>query len=437
MIGSSSVYKDDRSQYDLPIILLYITFCVIGILTIYSSTYSESSNWLNIKQEHSKQLLFFGISIFIGTIILFTQSSLFYHLAYGIFGAVILLTAGTFVFGASIHGAQAWYKIGSIQLQPAEFAKLGAALGLARYLGTYGVQLKTLKSYAFAFIFLVIPMGIVLAQNDTGSALVFFSLFLVLYRFGLPGSILGFGASLVVLFSVLMLLSKHETILSIEPRWFIIIIVTLIFVVIGYYVYQKAKNYLKYVIFLLIFYIGFILVAQFAFDQLKGYQKRRIQLIYGLIEDNRGTGYNLNQSKIAIGSGMLTGKGYLEGTQSKQNYVPEPSTDFIFCTLAEETGFLGSMIFVGLYIFFMYRLVIMAERQNSKFARAYGYGVFSIFLFHFFINVGMTMGMVPTIGIPLPFISYGGSSLLAFTILLFIFIKLDANRGNEVSIDLR
>jgi rod shape determining protein RodA len=179
------------------------------------------------------------------------------------------------------------------------------------------------------------------------------------------------------------------------------------------------------------------MVANFAFNSLKGYQKRRIQLIYGLIEDRRGTGYNLFQSKVAIGSGQLTGKGYLGGTQTKLNFVPEPSTDFIFCTLAEETGFIGSSLFVLLYLYFLYRLAIMAERQNSRFARAYGYGVFSILLFHFIINVGMTMGMVPTIGIPLPFISYGGSSLLAFTILLFIFIKLDANRGNEVSVDLR
>jgi rod shape determining protein RodA len=436
MRGASTVYKDDRSQYDLPMIIMYFVLATIGILTIYSSTYSDTSSWFNLKQEHSKQLLFFGISIFIGVVILFTQTSLFYYLAYGLFAAVILLTAGTFIFGSSINGAQAWYKIGSIQLQPAEFAKLGAALGLARYLGTYGVQLNSLKSYAIAFVFLIVPMGIVLAQNDTGSALVFFSLFLVLYRFGLPGWILGFGASLVVLFSILMLLSKHETIFSLEPRWFIIGLLFVVFSIVGYFVYQRAKKSLKYVIFLLVFYIGFVLMAQFAFDQLKGYQKRRIQLIYGLIEDNRGTGYNLNQSKIAIGSGLLTGKGFLEGTQSKQNYVPEPSTDFIFCTLAEESGFLGSMLFVALYVFFMYRLVVMAERQNTKFARAYGYGVFSIFLFHFFINVGMTMGMVPTIGIPLPFISYGGSSLLAFTILLFVFIKLDANRGNEVSIDL-
>ena len=433
---NASFYKSDRSQYDLPVIFLYIFFCLAGILTIYSSTYSEASNWLSLKQEHTKQLLFFGISLFVGTIILFTQPKLFFYLAYGIFVAVILLTAGTFVFGSSIHGAQAWYKIGSIQLQPAEFAKIGAAIGLARYLGTYGVQLNSWKSYGLAFVFLLVPMGIVLAQNDTGSALVFFSLFLVLYRFGLPGWILGFGASLVVLFSALMLLSKHETILFLEPRWFIILILGVIFSVIIGLLFRRNRSSIKYFVLLLLFYVGFVLVAQYAFDQLKGYQKRRIQLVYGLIEDNRGTGYNLNQSKIAIGSGQFSGKGFLEGTQSKQNYVPEPSTDFIFCTLAEEGGFIGSVLFVALYIYFMYRLVIMAERQNTKFTRAYGYGVFSIFLFHFFINVGMTMGMVPTIGMPLPFISYGGSSLLAFTILLFVFIKLDANRGNEVSIDL-
>ncbi len=372
-----------------------------------------------------------------GIIILYTESTLFFHLGYVIFGLVIALTAGTFLFGATVNGAQAWYKIGGIQLQPAEFAKIGAVLGLSKYLGSYGVRLDSLRNYGIAFLFLFIPMGIVLAQNDTGSALVFLSLILVLYRFGLPGWLLGIGVSYIVLFSVLMLISKNEALLGLRPEYFLIAVITLIFIVLGALLARNNRKLITVLSILYISYVGFVMVANFAFNSLKGYQKRRIQLIYGLIEDRRGTGYNLFQSKVAIGSGQLTGKGYLGGTQTKLNFVPEPSTDFIFCTLAEETGFIGSSLFVLLYLYFLYRLAIMAERQNSRFARAYGYGVFSILLFHFIINVGMTMGMVPTIGIPLPFISYGGSSLLAFTILLFIFIKLDANRGNEVSVDLR
>jgi len=432
-----SYHNQDRSQYDIGTILIYIVLCLVGIFTIYSSVFSENAAWFDFSKPYTKQLIFLGLSLFIGIVILYTESNLFFHLGYVIFGLVLALTAGTFLFGATVNGAQAWYKIGSIQLQPAEFAKIGAVLGLSKFLGTYGVRLESMRNYTIAFLFLFIPMGIVLAQNDTGSALVFLSLILVLYRFGLPGWILGIGVSYIILFSALMILSKHETIIGLSPQLFLILFLTLIFGGAVTLIAKKSRKLLVLLSILYISYIGFIFVANFAFDSLKGYQKRRIQLIYGLIEDRRGTGYNLFQSKVAIGSGQLTGKGYLQGTQTKLNFVPEPSTDFIFCTLAEETGFLGSALFVLLYLYFLYRLAIMAERQNSKFARAYGYGVFSILLFHFIINVGMTMGMVPTIGIPLPFISYGGSSLLAFTILLFIFIKLDANRGNEVSVDLR
>lgn len=432
-----SYHNQDRSQYDIGTILIYLILCAIGVLTIYSSVFSENAAWFDFSKPYTKQLIFMGISLFIGIIILYTESNLFFHLGYVIFGLVIALTAGTFVFGATVNGAQAWYKIGSIQLQPAEFAKIGAVLGLAKFLGSYGVKLDSLRNYGIAFLFLFIPMGIVLAQNDTGSALVFLSLILVLYRFGLPGWLLGIGVSYIVLFSVLMIISKHEVILGLKSQYFLIAILTLIFGVVITLFARSNRKLITVLSILYISYIGFVMVANFAFNSLKGYQKRRIQLIYGLIEDRRGTGYNLFQSKVAIGSGQLTGKGYLAGTQTKLNFVPEPSTDFIFCTLAEETGFIGSSLFVLLYLYFLYRLAIMAERQNSRFARAYGYGVFSILLFHFIINVGMTMGMVPTIGIPLPFISYGGSSLLAFTILLFIFIKLDANRGNEVSVDLR
>jgi len=432
-----SYHNQDRSQYDIGTILIYLILCIVGILTIYSSVFSENAAWFDFKMPYTKQLIFLGISVFMGIIILYTESNLFFHLGYVIFGLVIALTAGTFLFGATVNGAQAWYKIGGIQLQPAEFAKIGAVLGLSKYLGSYGVRLDSLRNYGIAFLFLFIPMGIVLAQNDTGSALVFLSLILVLYRFGLPSWLLGIGVSYIVLFSVLMLISKNEALLGLRPEYFLIAVITLIFIVLGALLARNNRKLITVLSILYISYVGFVMVANFAFNSLKGYQKRRIQLIYGLIEDRRGTGYNLFQSKVAIGSGQLTGKGYLGGTQTKLNFVPEPSTDFIFCTLAEETGFIGSSLFVLLYLYFLYRLAIMAERQNSRFARAYGYGVFSILLFHFIINVGMTMGMVPTIGIPLPFISYGGSSLLAFTILLFIFIKLDANRGNEVSVDLR
>lgn len=431
-----SYNNTDRSQYDIGTLFIYLLLCLVGVFTIYSSVFNEGLALMDISQPYTKQLIFFGISLFIGVVILYTETNVFFHIGYVVFGIVLLLTLGTFVFGAKVNGAQAWYKIGSIQLQPAELAKLGAVLGLSKFLGTYGIRLDNLINYAIASIFLLVPMGIVLAQNDTGSALVFLSLVLVLYRFGLPGWILGIGVSYIVVFSILMLTKPIDNIWGLQPKFFIAIVLFLIF---GFIIYllRRNKGLLLPLVLLFFSYLVFIFGADYAYNQLKDYQKKRIELIFGLIEDRQGTGYNLFQSKVAIGSGQMTGKGFLEGTQTKLNFVPEPSTDFIFCTLAEETGFLGSAAFVLLYLYFLYRIALMAERQNSRFARAYGYGVFSILLFHFIINIGMTMGMVPTIGIPLPFISYGGSSLLAFTMLLFIFIKLDANRGNEVSIDLR
>jgi len=435
MTSGSYNIANDRAQYDWLTILLYLLFCTIGIFTIYSSVYEQGAEWFDFSMPYAKQLVFFGVSLLVGLVIIYTETNVFFHLAYVVFGLVLLLTLGTFFFGANVNGAQAWYKIGSIQLQPAEFAKLGAVLGLAKYLGTYGVRLDTWKSYLFASIFLILPMALVLAQNDTGSALVFLSLIFVFYRFGLPGVFLGIGFSFIIVFIALMTTSQMDTWMFLPPKVTIVLIILILLLAIGYLM-RLRKNGWVIMTVLYIAYLGFTFGVDAAYDQLKGYQKRRIELIFGLIEDRRGTGYNLWQSKVAIGSGQITGKGFLNGTQTKLKFVPERSTDYIFCTYAEETGFLGSALFIILYIYFLYRIVIMAERQRTRFARAYGYGVFSIFLFHFLINIGMTMGIVPTIGIPLPFISYGGSSLLAFTILLFIFIKLDGNRGNEVSVDL-
>ncbi len=427
--------NSDRTSIDWSIILVYLLLCIIGIFSIYSSVFEPEAQWFNFEMPYAKQLIFFGISVFIATVIIYTESTLFFHIGYIAFVLLILLTLGTFFFGAKVHGAQAWYKIGSFQMQPAEFAKLGTVLALSKFLGTYGVRLDSLKNYAITFLFILIPVGIVLAQNDTGSALVFLSLIFVLYRFGLPSIFLTIGFSFVLIFIFLMLTSRTEQILLLSPKILLTLIIFIILGIIGYYIRFNKKGIILISILFTIYTI-FIFGVDLAYNQLKEYQKKRIELIFGLIEDKKDVGYNLWQSKVAIGSGQMVGKGFLNGTQTKLKFVPERSTDYIFCTYAEETGFLGSFAFILLYTFFLYKLVIMSERQNTRFARAYGYGVFSIFLFHFFINIGMTIGIVPTIGIPLPFISYGGSSLLAFTILLFIFIKLDGNRSNEVSVDI-
>ena len=402
---------------------LYVVFVLSGLLCIYASVFKETNpNIYDMDMNYGKQLLWIVISAFIALLILLVDEKLFYAFAYGFYGITIILLLATFFIGVEIKGSSSWIRIGGFQIQQAEFAKFGTALALAKFLSGYNISFKDLKVKLICYAIIALPMVIILLQNETGSALVFASFSLVLYREGLPGWLLIGGVGLAVL-AVLALLF---------PPLNIIIFLGVLGVIVLVFVRRTTL--------LIFFTIGVVAISSiyvstvnYAFENvLQAHQRTRINVLLGKEVDLKGAGYNVQQSLIAIGSGGAFGKGYLEGTQNKFRFVPEQSTDFIFCTIGEEFGFLGSLIFVILYMLLLYRLLVMAERQRSKFNRVYGYSIIAILFFHFLINIGMTLGLMPVIGIPLPFFSYGGSALLSFTILLFIFIRLDANRVNEL-----
>jgi rod shape determining protein RodA len=320
--------------------------------------------------------------------------------------------------GTVIAGSKSWFQIGEFRLQPAEFAKFATTLALAHYLSALDFDSRKRKSQIIPLVILAIPSLLILLQNDTGSAIVYASLALVLYRQGMPGSILLIGVATAILAIMALMFNQFVVITVIG-----VLLIGFIF-----FIRRTWQNILK-VIGIFVVASMFVLSVDYAFvNVLEPHQKTRINVLLGKQIDLKGAGYNVNQSKIAIGSGGFWGKGFLNGTQTKFNFVPEQSTDFIFCTVGEEWGFVGSTLVVLLFLALIVRIILMAERQRSEFSRIYGYGVASILFFHFFVNVGMTIGLMPVIGIPLPFFSYGGSSLWAFTILLFIFIKMDSNR---------
>lgn len=331
---------------------------------------------------------------------------------------MLLLLVGVLIIGKEIGGAKSWYDLGSFSMQPSEFAKIGVLLALSKYLSQLNINLTNIDTQIKAFALILLPIILIMLQPDAGSAIVFASLFLVLYREGISGVYL---VILALAISLFILTLKFETQIA-------MIITTLVAILFGYLL-KKGKNSIKPAIFSLVIALGFIQSVEYLYNEiLRQHHRSRIDLILGKIDDIHGAGYNLHQSKIAIGSGGFSGKGFLDGTQTKFNFVPEQSTDFIFCTIGEEWGFIGSVITIGLFLALLLRLIVLAERQRSTFSRVYGYGVATILFCHFFINIAMTIGIMPVIGIPLPFFSYGGSSLWGFSILLFIFIKLDAYR---------
>jgi rod shape determining protein RodA len=332
----------------------------------------------------------------------------------------ILLLIMVLLFGTTISGSKSWFQIGDFRLQPAEFAKFSTALALASLLGRINISLDQFRTRVIAFAIIAVPALLILLQYDTGSAIVFGAFMLVLYREGLPGWPLLLAMICGVLFLITLYTSQTAVLLGLVG----------VFVVALFLIKRNIQN-----IFTLLGTLAaavlFVLSVEFVFHNvLEPHQRVRINVLIGLEEDIRGAGYNVHQSKIAIGSGGLFGKGFLQGTQTKFNFVPEQSTDFIFCTVGEEWGFVGSLVLIGIYLALFIRLIDLAERQRSVFSRVYGYAVLGILFFHFMVNIGMTIGLMPVIGIPLPFVSYGGSSLWAFTLMLFVFLKQDANRLN-------
>lgn len=407
------------SNIDWITILLYSLLVLMGWGNIYAAVYNEDfSSIFDISQKYGKQMLWIGTSLVLIFLILFIDGNLFQTLAYPIYILSLLSLVAVLIFGKEIAGARSWFALGNFSLQPSEFAKFATGLALAQFVSTNGIDLSKWNDRIIALGIIFLPAVLIVPQPDPGSAIVYSSLLLVLYREGLSGNYIFLGLALIVLFILSLLISKLSL---------LIILVSIAAIII--FLSRKTKGYFWRVIVILGVGILFTQSVDYTFNNiLEDRHRNRINILLGKAHDPKGIGYNTNQSMIAIGSGGLTGKGYLQGTQTKFDFVPEQSTDFIFCTVGEEWGFIGSSFVVVLFIVLFFRLIQLAERQKSKFARVYGYTVVCILFFHFAVNIAMTIGLAPVIGIPLPFFSYGGSSLWGFTLLLFIFIKLDAYR---------
>lgn len=408
---------------DWATILTYLALVLIGWISIYSAVYDEAHKSIfDLDARYGKQLVWIGISLLIALFILVIDPKFFSQTSYLWYGVFIVMLLAVLAVGSETKGAKSWFGVGDFGIQPSEFAKATTALALAKILSGIDVDMKNLKTKFAAITIVAIPMLLVLLQNDTGSALVFLVFVLVLFREGLSLSVLIFGAAMAILF-----------VLSLVINPYVLISILFIIAIVIWWLNRKRKLSIWLCLGLFVFAAGVVLSVEYVYDNaLESHQKDRIEVLLGQKSDPKGVEYNVNQSKIAIGSGGLFGKGFLKGTQTKYNFVPEQDTDFIFCTIGEEWGFVGSVFVIGLYLSLMIRLVKMAERQRSKFSRVYGYCVTSILFAHFTVNIGMTIGLLPVIGIPLPFISYGGSSLMAFTLLLFIFIRQDASRMDLV-----
>lgn len=411
-------------KIDWTIVLIYLALVMIGWLSIFSARYNEAHpSIFDMSQVYGKQLVWIGISLLIGFIVLLIDAKFFNAFSLWIYIAVLFSLFAVLVYGKATKGATAWIEFGPIKFQPSEFAKMATALAVAGYLDRLDVDLQKRKDQLVAIALVLIPMALVLLQNDTGSAIVFVSFIFVFYREGLPGTgwVMIAGVVAIILFVFTLIWSQ---------KIMYIILGSLFVLTLTYYLLNKKKGLLTMVA-VFAFMFAFVFSVDYAFNKvLQDHQQNRILVLLGQLDDPKGVGYNVHQSKIAIGSGGLTGKGFLQGTQTKYDFVPEQHTDFIFCTVGEEGGFLGTSVVVLLYIVLLVKIIFMAERQRSTFSRVYGYGIAGILFVHVAINIGMTIGLVPVIGIPLPFLSYGGSSMLAFTIMLAIFVKQDAYRLN-------
>ena len=462
-------------------ILLYFIMVVAGAFSIYAATYDfEQTQVLSLDQVAGKQVLWIGLAIVVGFSLLLIDRRLYEAYAYPIYGAMILLLIITAFIAHDVKGSRSWLVFGPVSLQPAEFAKTATALALAKLFSTYGFALKGWKNYAIAIGIIVLPILCIILEKETGSALVFTALFFVLYREGMSGFVL-FAALCAVIYFVVALKFAETIIMGIPLGTFIVMIIIMVLVVglllvycrslilgrnvaLGYtgaaliatalhflgidingYVFfftvigasivylliGMLHDDIKKVLITISFCVAsltFLFLVDYSFNNvLQPHQQTRIKVTLGIEQDLRGAGYNVNQSKIAIGSGGITGKGFLNGTQTKLKYVPEQHTDFIFCTIGEEEGFLGASAVIILFLLLIMRIIAIAERQHTAFGRVYAYCVASILIFHLTINIGMVIGLCPVIGIPLPFFSYGGSSLWGFTFLLFILLRIDAS----------
>lgn len=405
-------------------VVIYLILVILGWLNIYSSSLSSiegETSIFDFSQIYGKQFLFILFSIPIIFIVLSVDAKFYEKYSSIIFAVSLLSLVGLFAFGKTIAGQRCWYGIGSFTLQPSEFAKAATSLALAKYLSDVQVNLKDFNRQVQALLILSLPVLLILPQPDPGSALIYSAFILVLYREGLPSWYLWTGFIAIVLFVMALILKP-------------LVIIGIALAIIVFIYYRSRIINRNWILSAIIFVgiSGFVFSVDYVFENVfKQHHRDRFNILLGKEVDMKGVGYNTNQSEIAIGSGGWFGKGYLEGTQTKGGFVPEQHTDYIFTTVGEEWGFVGSLFVIALFVVLIIRIIYLAERQKTKFSRVYGYCVAAILFIHFFVNIAMVVGVFPTIGVPLPFFSYGGSGLWGFTILLFIFLKMDANKVNE------
>jgi rod shape determining protein RodA len=466
-------------------ILIYLALLVFGWVSVCGASYTYGeTDIFSLDSRSGMQIVWIGTSIVLGLVILLLDDRFYDTFAFVIYGVLLILLFATIFNPHSIKGSRSWLVLGPLRIQPAEFAKFATALALAKVMSIYGYDIHKWKHFAGTIAIILLPMIFIVLQRETGSALVYVAFFMMFYREGMPGSILFTGVAMVIYFVVgiryadvmllytptsigkfvvllliqifsaglvyvytenkrdsmkILIFSVGFTLVSLMFSLFVIpfdiVFIQLIItaLMIGYLLWQSLATRIRNYMWIALFSLGSVLffnAADYVLNNvMEPHQRVRINVLLGLEEDLKGAGYNVHQSQIAIGSGGIKGKGFLNGTQTKLKYVPEQDTDFIFCTVGEEEGFLGSAGVLVLFLALILRLIHLAERQPYRFGRVYGYSVLSIFLFHVFINVGMVLGLTPVIGIPLPFFSYGGSSLWGFTILLFIFLRIDAGRN--------
>ncbi|MFI3294397.1 MAG: rod shape-determining protein RodA [Rikenellaceae bacterium] len=470
IVGNSS--QSVRNRIDWLTILIYITLVILGWVSIYAAVWDDQGrSMFDLTQNYGRQAMWIGVSWFTALVITLSSSKYWHMFSYPFYGLMIVVMLGVFVFGHEVNGAKSWLDLGGgIRLQPVEFMKIATALALGRFMSSYNFDLYSRKSLYYIGLIIFIPILLILAQNDTGSALVFCAFFIMLYREGLGKELYIIVGVLIVLFLISFFLEplaltiilfigifglyliRTGNITMVARMVGAIGIISMVSSAMNFYWNWEFSNY-EILIFSIIMtvplllrwsiqtndhsiwlylalFIGAVIFTKFvdyAFENILQYhQQKRILDMLGIESDPKRWSYNVIQSKIAIGSGGFWGKGFLQGTQTKFSFVPEQSTDFIFCTVGEEHGFLGTLVVVTLFGLLIYRIMRMGERQVEPFARVYCYSVAGILFLHFFINIAMTIGLFPVVGIPLPFFSYGGSSLLAFTILVFIAIRLDS-----------
>lgn len=370
-----------------------------------------------MSQKYGKQLIWIITAFVIAIVVLVLDGKFYAAFSYFFYGAGMISLIAVLFLGKDVGGSKSWFRFGEFGIQPAEFAKFATNMALAKYLSTLGIRFTDTRTKIICFGIILLPLVLILLENETGVALVFFAFSIVLFREGLSGSLFLVGFAIITLFILTLLVKKT------------ILLISLLIIAGAVLLLFRTRKMIFPVLVGFTTALAVIYSVDYVFNNvLEPHQKKRIEVLLGNETDLKGAGYNVNQSLIAIGSGGLTGKGFLHGTQTKFDFVPEQSTDFIFCTVGEEWGFMGSALVIGLFLLLLFRILVIAERQKSQYTRIYAYGVAAIIFFHMFVNIGMTIGLMPVIGIPLPFFSYGGSSLWSFTVLLFILIKLDSYR---------